>query len=137
MSAPAVEPYTFAAQKNPVHSGSLLAVAPVVHRLRGCLALTLSVDGRNFSSFQPLLPCHAYGERASHQPVAGGVTLDGDTVSFWVHRSVPSISFGALTPEPLKNYRHRSQPPANVAIYKMPAERLRKWTRRALASLAS
>ena len=73
----------------------------------------------------------------AHQPVAGGVTLDGDTVSFWVHRSVPSISFGALTPEPLKVYRHRSQPPANVAIYRMPAERLRKWTRRALASLAS
>ena len=120
-----------------MHSGSLLAVAPVVHRLRGCLALTLSVDGRNWSSLQPLLPCHAYGERASHQPVAGGVTLDGGTVSFWVHRSVPSISFGALTPEPLKVYRHRSQPPANVAIYKMPAERLRKWTRRALASLAS
>ena len=50
---------------------------------------------------------------------------------------MPSISFGALTPEPLKVYRHRSQPPANVAIYRMPAERLRKWTRRALASLAS
>ena len=89
------------------------------------------------SSSSSLPNCVAQSERASHQPVAGGVTLDGDTVSFWVHRSVPSISFGALTPEPLKSYRHRSQPPANVAIYKMPAERLRKWTRRALASLAA
>jgi hypothetical protein len=79
----------------------------------------------------------AAGAAPTAAGTACGVTLDGDTVSFWVHRSVPSISFGAMTPEPLKNYRHRSQPPANVAIYRMPAERLRKWTRRALASLAS
>lgn len=37
--------YFFAVMANPVHRGSLLAIFPLVHKLKGCLGLAASRDG--------------------------------------------------------------------------------------------
>ena len=49
--------YFFAAQVNPAHNGSLVAIFPLVHRLRACLAIAASYDGVHWSRVTPLLSC--------------------------------------------------------------------------------
>lgn len=60
--------YFFGAQVNPSHNGSLLAVFPLVHRLRACLGIAASVDSVRWSRVTPLLSCQLYGERTMDQP---------------------------------------------------------------------
>ena len=127
--------YYWAAQPNPVHEGSLLAWAPLVHRTRGCLMASVSTDGINWSALRPLLPCRAHGERTAFHPVAGGIVLDGDVVSFLVARNVPGVSFDSLTPAPLRMYRVKTEPFASLARWQLDAGTLRQWTMEALASL--
>lgn len=61
--------YFFSAQKNPVHNSSLIAIFPLVHRMRGCIALSVSLDGFKWSSPVSLLKCAVYGERTRDHPV--------------------------------------------------------------------
>ena len=67
------EIYFFAVQPNPIHNGSLIALAPIVHRFGGCIGLTLSDDGVYWSPLTPLVRCTVYGDRAAHHPVVGGL----------------------------------------------------------------
>ena len=118
-----------------MHEGSLLAWAPLVHRMRGCLVASVSTDGINWSALRPLLPCRAHGERTAFHPVAGGILLDGDVVSFLVARNVPGVSFDSLTPAPLRMYRVKTEPFASLARWQLDAGTLRQWAVEALASL--
>ena len=49
--------YFFAAQVNPVLESSLLALFPLEHRRRGCLAFACSRDGVRWSRPTALLSC--------------------------------------------------------------------------------
>lgn len=86
------EVYYWSAQRNPAHGDTLLAVAPIVHHGRGCVGLSLSVDGHTWSTPEPLVRCGVHGERTVDHPVAGVVATREGSVLFFVHREVPLIS---------------------------------------------
>lgn len=82
----------FAVQENPVHNGSLIALVPIVHRSRACIGFTISLDGLAWSRMVPLMHCVAYGQRAAHSPVAGGLVRVGrGRVACFIHENVPGI----------------------------------------------
>lgn len=66
---PLGEVYFFAVQVNPVHPSSLIALFPLVHRFRGCVAFSFSLDGAEWSSPTSLTKCGVYGDRAQDHPV--------------------------------------------------------------------
>ncbi len=82
--------YFFGAQTNPAHNGSLLAVFPIAHRLRGCLGIAASVDGVRWSRITPLLACGLYGERTLDQPALPAMVRRGREVWLYVHEEVRS-----------------------------------------------
>lgn len=146
-------PNYFAAQTNPIHNGSLLSLVPIVHRLHACIGITFSVNGLDWSPVIPLVPCSAYGDRASHHPVAGGLVSVGyGRVACFIHEDVPKIAadhaiqLTIQTPMDLdvwvKRYasrkrRNRNEQPSRIVRIEFPCERLASWTRRGLQTLGA
>ena len=61
--------YFFAVQPNPADNGSsLIALFPLAHRLRGCVALSASLDGVRWSRPMPLLSCGRQGPTQRSDP---------------------------------------------------------------------
>ncbi|KAL1503281.1 hypothetical protein AB1Y20_011334 [Prymnesium parvum] len=132
--------YFFAAQRNPIHRGSLLAIFPVAHHLRGCIGISLSLDGVRWSRITPLKACELRGERTVDQPVAGSVILDpqSSTVHFWVHHNVPGINFDRLTPAELAHWLQNHPPGSSTIIrYSLHCSLLMNWTSQALRSIGT
>ena len=149
----------FAAQENPVHNGSLVALLPMVHRSRACIGITFSLDGLAWSAFMPLVRCMAFGSRAAHNPVAGGLHLIGrGRVACFIHEDIPGVSTGEWEPYPappdestplilaretfgqrLPAVGHRahvaSERVSRVVRITFPCGRLAFWTQRALQAL--
>ena len=148
------EVYFWAVVPNPVHNESLLALAPLVHRFRGCVGLSASRDGRRWSTPEPLFRCAVWGERTDAHPVAG-MLRRGDEVHIYMHERVPSIRTDASTPLPTARLLSGGHPsgalPAGAASparqpapnrfgarlqrYKVPAQALWRWTVDALVRL--
>lgn len=130
--------YFFAVQPNPVHNGSLLAIFPISHQLRGCIAISLSLDGKRWSRVRPLLGCGLRGERTTDHPLAGGVVLgkEGDRVHFWVQHNVPLISVDRAQPAAVSHWLERHPPGASTIMrYSVPCAVLGRWTSAALHEL--
>ena len=127
--------YFWAAQPNPVSAGTLLAVLPLVHRLRACVAISFSRDGRRWSRPLPLVACRAYGERGAHQPAAPAIIRRGDAVHIYINVDVPSIALDAFLPE--RDYRaiDARQPDGRLVRYTVPCRTLAAWTEEGLRSL--
>ena len=127
--------YFWAAQPNPVVAGTLLAVLPLVHRLRGCVAISFSRDGRRWSRPQPLVACRAYGERGAHQPAAPALIRRGDAVHIYINVDVPSIALDAFLPD--RDYRaiDARQPDGRLVLYTVPCATLAAWTEEGLRGL--
>jgi len=123
--------YFFAVMANPVHRGSLLAIFPLVHKLKGCLGLAASRDGVRWSRITPLRACPVHGERTVDHPVAGLVHR-GDEVWLYIHERVPGISADRLSPWPLFKHLELAAQPARLVRYRMPVALLRRWTRQSL-----
>ena len=127
--------YFFAVSNNPVHSGSLLALYPLVHKFKGCIAISASSDGLRWSAPTPLTTCAVHGERTIHHPVQGFV-LEAGQVSFYIHENVAgTTSDVAANPVLLTFHHYLRLPPPRLVRYSMAAEALRRWTDTALASL--
>lgn len=129
--------YFWAAQPNPVSPGTLLAVLPIVHRLRGCVAISFSRDGRRWSRPSPLVACRAYGERGAHQPAAPALLRRGDAVYIYLNVDVPSIALDAFLPE--RDYRaiDARQPDGRLVRYTVPCATLAAWSEEGLRGLRS
>ena len=127
--------YFFAVQTNPVHNQSLVAVFPIVHRLKGCIGLATSLDGVHWSRVTPLVSCDIYGGRTLDQPAAPALVRRHEAIWFYVHESVPSATLDIALPRKLDSHLQRTEPPARVVRYTLPAERLAEWTRGSLDSV--
>ena len=90
--------YFFGVQANPSHNGSLVAVFPLVHRLRACLAIAASVDGVRWTRVTPLLSCRLYGERTMDHPAAPSMVRRGSEIWLYVQEEVPGITVERTTP---------------------------------------
>ena len=131
--------YFFAAQANPVHPTSMLAVFPLAHRAGGCVCLSVSLDGRRWSRPRPLLRCQVAGERTATHPAAGLVRRGG-SVLFYVHENVPGVWTDATSPWPHQQAAQRAEasglvPPPRIVQYRMQASSLLRWTLDGLAEL--
>ena len=139
--------YFFAVQTNPIHRGSLLALFPLVHRLRACIAISLSVDGVTWSSPTPLRRCPLVGQRASDHPIAGGVVYSprvdtstqaanasGSVVHFYLQHRVPGISQDKLTPVELWHWRRKTERPSAFLRHTISCSVFARWTLRQLGS---
>ena len=127
------EIYFFAAQVNPVHPSSMVAIFPMVHRFRGCIAASVSLDGQHWTAPTPLIPCDVDGERTIDHPVAG-LLRRGERVIFYVHENVPGISDDrAFTqPQSLPSYLRRQ---SRLVRYSLPVADFRRWAIRSLREL--
>ena len=111
---------------------------PLVHRLRGCIAIAASLDGIHWSVATPLLRCEAYGERSAHQPAQGVVrSLDGNSVFVYIHENVPGVTMSVFMPKLVKKIPYLRQPPSQLARYTIPSDVLREWTQARLKELAA
>lgn len=131
------EVYFFSVQANPVHPSTMVAVFPLVHRAHGCMCISISRDGTQWSSPKPLLRCGSIGERTSSHPAAGLVRR-GAHVLFYVHENVPGISVDTRVPLPHKQALEsagHTQPPARILRYRMLAKELLSLTTVALKEL--
>ena len=127
--------YFFGAQVNPSHNGSLVAVFPVTHRLRGCIGLAASLDGVHWSRVTPLLSCDLYGERTLDQPALPAMVRRGEEVWLYVHEEVPGITIDRSTPLLLHTSLVRAERNSRVARYAFPCRHLARWTLGALKTL--
>ena len=127
--------YFWGAQANPVDNASLLATFPLVHHLRGCLGLSLSLDGRRWSRPTPLLRCDAVGERALAHPAAPAIVRRGGALWLYVHESVPGASVDAFLPKEQYYAWADLEAHGRLARYALPVSVLERWTRRAKRSL--
>ena len=128
--------YFFAAQANPIHSGSLLALFPVVHHGSGCICLAFSTDGFRWSEPRPLIHCQTVGERTTSHPAAGLVRR-GMYVYIWIHENVPGVNIDATMPWPHQLAAQRSNSLATesrVVRYRVRTDTLLLWTMEAVAS---
>ena len=141
-SIPQGELYYFAVQRHPIArfaENTLLAVFPLVSRLRGCIGIAASRDGFAWSSVTPLLTCGVASDRTLHHPAAPAlVTAVGDDsqVLLYVHENVPNVFLDAFTPSPLYDWLTVRQPAAHVVRYRIPSKLLVEWTQRALVELS-
>ena len=126
------------AQVNPVDDQSLIAVFPIVHRFRGCIGLSLSLDGLNWSPVTPLRQCDTIGDRTIDQPVAGIIRPSGGNVLWlYVHESVPKIGIDTTASSALTKYLKEREPRAEVFRYAIPIPLFRRWASRAREFLTS
>ena len=142
----------FAVQTNPVHSGSLLALVPLVHCTHAYVGITFSVDGLTWSPVVPLVQAAAWlasdGEHASSQPVAGGLRSVGNgRVACFIHQDIPRGGYEQAIPvtreTPLvlakwaekRLHQRAPRPPSSIMRIEFPCSRLALWTRRGLQDL--
>ena len=118
-----------------MHKGSLLALFPLVHKLRGCVGLAASRDGVRWSRITPLRGCAVHGERATDHPVAG-MLRRGEHVWLYLHEHVPGISADRMSPWPLFKQLDYASPRAGLVRYSIPVATLRRWTRQSLRDLS-
>lgn len=128
--------YFFAVQVNPVHAGSLVAVFPLVHRMRGCISIAVSVDGVRWSRITPLLSCSIYGERTMDQPALPSMVRRGGEVWLYVHEEVPGITVDRSTSRASYSHMAKSEKASGVVRYAFPCMKLANWTGHALSSLS-
>ena len=134
------EVYFWAAHSNPAHGLTLIALAPIVHHGRGCIGLSLSVDGHTWGAPTPLLQCDVRGERSMDHPVAGMIVSPAGTVLVFVHHEVPFISQDKRAPIGLSRYLMRREfkhGGATLWRYELPCTTLADWTIEQLTLLAS
>jgi hypothetical protein len=119
-----------------VHNGSLLALYPLVHKFRGCIAVSASTDGLRWSAPTPLLSaCAVHGERTVDHP-AQGFVREGESVSMYVHENVPGTTSELFFNDVLMRFHpYLKLPPPRLVRYTMPAQALRKWTRGVLGRM--
>lgn len=127
--------YFWGAQVNPVHNGSLIAVFPLVHRLRACIAIAASLDGIHWSRATPLLGCRLYGERTIDQPASPSMIRRGGEVWFYVQEEVPGITVERTTPLVTHTALLKAEKPSRVVRYAIPCLLLARWTDGALRKL--
>ena len=127
--------YFFAAQRNPVHNGSIVAVFPLVHRLHACLAIAASLDGVRWSRVTPLLSCRLYGERTMDQPASPSLIRRGAELWLYVQEEVPGVTVDRLTPMITHTQLLKSEKPSRVVRYAFPCLLLARWTEGALRRL--
>ena len=125
--------YFFAVTVNPVHPSSLIALFPLAHKFRGCVAVAASTDGLRWSAPTPLLRCAVHGERTIHHPVQGFVQEGNDSVALYVHENVPgTTSDTAPSPAQLQDFPYLKLPRPRLVRHSLPAAALRAWTEAAL-----
>jgi hypothetical protein len=107
--------------------GSLLAIFPLVHLFRGCVALALSLDGRRWSRPRALVGCRTHGPRTAHHPAAG-IWRDGGRVYIYIQEDVPGIFADDLTPKHAVREGMRAQPRSKLFRYSFSAVALAEWT---------
>lgn len=129
--------YFFGAQVNPTHNGSLLAVFPLVHRLRGCIAIVASLDGVRWSPVTNLLSCGIYGQRTLNQPAAPAMVHRGDEIWLYVHEEVPGITHDRTSPLLLRTQLEKAEERSRVVRFAFPTSILARWTESALRRLRS
>ena len=122
---------------NPSDNSSLVAVFPIVHRLRGCLGIAASVDGLHWSRITPLLACNIYGERAVDHSAAPALVRRGREVWLYVHEEVPGITIDRLVPLLLQPGLLKAERSSRVVRYAFPCRLLATWTMGALRGLAT
>ena len=127
--------YFFGVQANPSHNGSLVAVFPLVHRLRACLAIAASVDGVRWTRVTPLLSCRLYGERTMDHPAAPSMVRRGSEIWLYVQEEVPGITVERTTPMATHTQLLKSEKPSRVVRYTFPCLLLAHWTEGALRRL--
>ena len=128
--------YFFAVSRNPIDpSGSLIALFPLAHKFRGCIAIAVSRDGLRWSAPTPLLRCDVHGERAVHHP-AQGLILEGESVALYVHENVPGVT-SDITPTAaqMAQFPYLKLPRPRLVRHTVPASALRTWTKRALGAM--
>ena len=127
--------YFFSVQANPTDSQTLVALVPLVHRLRGCIGLTTSRDGLHWSEIAPLIRCEVYGERTAHHPV-DGILASEEHVDIYVHQNVPGITADKVTARGLRRFPYLRQPPPRLVRYRVPKATWSGWTDVALSGLS-
>ena len=120
--------YFFGAQINPAHNASLIAVFPLVHQMRGCLAIAASIDGVHWSRITPLLSCGVYGERTLDQPAVPSMVRRGRSVWLYVHEEVPSITIDRAVPLLLQPHLLKAERSSRVVRYAFSCRALARWT---------
>lgn len=127
--------YFFAVSANPAHDGSLVALFPLAHKFRGCVAIAASTDGVHWSAPTPLRLCDVHGERTTHHPVQG-VVREGDLISLYIHENVPGVT-SDITPTPamMRDHPYLRLPKPRLVRHTIPIEALRRWTLDALEQL--
>ena len=124
--------YFFGAQVNPAHDGSLLAVFPLVHRMRGCISMAASLDGVRWTRITPLLTCAIYGERSLDHPAAPAMVRRGGEVWLYVQEEVPGVTIDSTTPRLTYAHMVKHERPSGVVRYAFSCDKLAKWTEAAL-----
>ncbi len=127
--------YFFVVAPNPVVPGTLLALFPIAHKFRGCIAISASADALSWSEPTPLLSCAVHGERAVHHP-AQGFVREGRHVAIFVHENVP----GVTTDDPnikLAAHPYLQLPRPRLVRHTVPADELRSWSQMALRSISN
>jgi hypothetical protein len=137
LSATEGDIYFWLVQTNPVLARTLIALFPLVHHHRGCIGLSLSVDGTTWSRVTPLLRCEVHGARAETQPVGFALLPRGELAVF-VHERVPGIAYDEKTPHRLSMSLQRlmsRRGGASIVRYTLPCEKFARWTAEGLAEL--
>jgi hypothetical protein len=134
--------YFFLVQGNPTQPGSLIALYPLVQHARGCIGVSLSVDGRTWSGVTPLLRCAVHGVRAEHQPIAAvfsNASSAAPEVFVFVHERVPGIMYEEAVPRPQARALERlsKERGSRVVRYTVQCAVFVRWTSEQLAMLAS
>ena len=156
-----VDLYFFAAQANPVDSGSLLAVYPINAPPRACVALSFSRDGvlwsrpinlhNSPSSFRTKDRSGAgdkFEFRSGDHPAAGIVHASNDpaTLHLYIHHSVKGTSMDRtkkrMSQETMREVFIRKRAGSSmdgiphVRLYRLQASELLNMTRAGLAELS-
>lgn len=119
--SPSAEPinvYFWAVSHLPTVSRALFALAPVVHRGKGCVALACSAEGERWSPLTAFLPCDTdFPPVHTYMQPAAGMVVRGEFVDVYVHADVGEI----MGP---------TRPPGSLVRYSLLAERLAGWAKR-------
>ena len=113
---------------------TLLALLPLAHKFRGCIAIAASVDGVRWSAPTPLLRCAVHGERAVHHPAQGFVHVPHEgVVALYVHENVAGVT-SDITPTAaqMQQFPYLKLPRPRLVRHTLPVAALRRWTEEAL-----
>ena len=129
--------YFFSVHENPAVPGSLVALFPLAHKFRGCMAMAASDDGVSWSAVTPLLRCDVHGERTVHHPVSG-ILRRGDAAHIYIHHNVPGVT-ADVSPSPKAQAEHPylKLQRTRLVRYTIPLAALREWTIKSKRNLAA